>query len=255
VAATGFEPATKGFGINKMNDGIGITKQLQANITEFLAKRDLALLYKEYTWTGDNWNKGFPEMRQLEIDFRTSLEDGFITQDNVMSVVKWGRLRNSKRVKCPERIVLPELPTNPEDALIALLTLLDRTTKGLGPTYYSKILMFAFPKLYGAIDTRLVTVFGHGDSDTYSHEWLSLRVRNYGSGPHIPETQHHWPSEYITWIQILHFIAQLCNSSQPKCPHPEEYISRGLRDKGIWIAADVETALFSYASKRSKAIE
>jgi hypothetical protein len=252
MAATGFEPATKGFGINTMNDGIGITKQLQANIREFLAKRDLALLYKEYTWTGDNWDNGFPEMRQLEIDFGTSLKHGFITRDNVRSVVKWGKLRNSKIVKCPERIVLPELPTNPKDA-VALLTLLAQTTKGLGPTYYSKILMFAFPKLYGAIDTRLVTVFGHGDSDTYSHKWLLLRVKNYGSGPHIPKKQHHWPSEYIAWIQILHFIAQLCNSSEPKCPHPEEYINLGLREKGIWIAADVETALFSYASKLLKA--
>jgi hypothetical protein len=31
-------------------------------------------------------------------------------------------------------------------------------------------------------------------------------------------------------------------------PHPDEYIAADLREEGVWIAADVETALFSYAS-------
>lgn len=226
--------------------------QLQGRIESFLADHDLDTLYRKYKWARDTWDNGFPEMLQLEKDFGTSLKHGFITRDNVMSVVKWGKLRNSKIVKCPERIVLPELPTNPENALVALLTLLARTTKGLGPTYYSKILMFAFPKLYGAIDTRLVRVFGSGDAGIKERGWLSLAVKNYGYGWYIPEYQTSWPGEYNTWIEILHHMAQLCNTSGYKCPHPDEYIAIGLREKGIWIVADIEIALFSYASKRLK---
>lgn len=232
----------------KMNEFKHIDGQLQKIVRHFLVQNDLASLYKDYKWTGDSWSNGFPELRQLETDFGESIKQGYITKDNIITVVRWGRLRNSKRVKCPECIVLSELPDNPEDTLQVLLSLLVRTTEGLGPTYLSKILMFSFPKLYGAIDTRLVTVFGDSGLDI-SHNWLSLKVKDYGSGPHIPETQTHWPGEYVTWIQILHFIAQLCNSSGLKCPHPEEYIKLGLREEGKWVAADVETALFSYASK------
>jgi len=37
-------------------------------------------------------------------------------------------------------------------------------------------------------------------------------------------------SEYDTWIDILHYVAGLCNGSVHRCPHPEEYIAACLRD-------------------------
>jgi hypothetical protein len=111
--------------------------------------------------------------------------------------------------------------------------------------------MFSNPQVYGAIDTRLVRVFSIGGGTGIEfHRWLSLWVKNYGYGWYIPENQPSWPGEFDTWIDILHHIVKLCNSSGIKCPHPDEYIDTGLRGKGIWIAADVETALFSYASKQ-----
>ena len=123
----------------------------------------------------------------------------------------------------------------------------------MGPTYLSKVLMFSRPQLYRAIDTRLVRVFGNGDTATEGPGWLSLEVRKSGNGWHIPEIQTSWPGEYNTWIEILHHMAHQCNTSGHKCPHPDKYVALGLREKGIWIVADIETALFSYASKRLKA--
>lgn len=230
-----------------------LSDQLQRRIKDFLAKHDLRSFYKEYEWGNDMWEKGFPDMLQLEIDLSMAAKHGYLTKTHVIAVARWGLLRNLKRVQCPElfRISLCDnlaewLKSNPT----APLATLRENIKGMGPTYFSKILMFSQPQIYGAIDTRLTRVFGRGDANNEQLKWLSLEVKNYGYGWFIPESQSSWPGEYNTWIEILHHIASLCNTSKLECPHPNGYIDNGLREKGIWIVADVETALFSYASKR-----
>jgi hypothetical protein len=238
---------------------MSLSIQLQEHIESFLADHDLSSLYREYKWGRDMWENGFPDMRQLEVDLTRHAKQGYVTESDIMKVAEWGGLRNKKRVQCPEQVRIslyggddlaeffrtrPSAPLRPlRDAI-----------KGMGPTYLSKVLMFSRPQLYGAIDTRLVRVFGRGDTDIEPLRWLLLGVKNYGYGWYIPEYQTSWPGEYDTWIGILHHIASLCNSSGHKCPHPDEYIATGLREKGIWIAADVETALFSYASGRLQAV-
>lgn len=232
--------------------------QLQENIEAFLSDHELSTLYKKYEWRRDEWDNGFPDMRQLETDLTNHAKQGYVTRADIMNVAVWGGLRNKKRVKCPELVRvslyhadgLSEFSSVPFSASFSALS---RVIEGMGPTYFSKILMFSQPQLYGAIDTRLVRVFGRGDARTESFQWLSLAVRNYGSGWFIPEHQTSWPSEYDTWLDILHHIASLCNSNGHKCPHPDEYVTTGMREKGRWIAADVETALFSYASSQLQA--
>jgi len=228
---------------------------LQERIESFLADGRLSSVYKEYVWGRDTWENGFPDMRQLEIDLSMAVKHNYLTKTHIVSVARWGRLRNIKRIHCPELMSVSLYEGDDPSEFLgrppssALRPMRD-SIKGVGPTYLSKILMFSRPQLYGAIDTRLVRVFGGGDPDSEGLEWLSLKVRNFGYGWYIPEYQTAWPGEYDTWISILHHIASLCNSGGHKCPHPDEYIAAGLREEGIWIAADVETALFSYASQR-----
>lgn len=233
------------------------SSQLQGRIESFLADHDLGSLYREYNWDRDTWDNGFPKMMQLEIDLRMAVKCGYLTRTHIMSVAEWGHLRNQERVECREFFwislydgddLAEWLKTEPSSPL----EILRENIKGMGPTYFSKILMFSRPQLYGAIDTRLVRVFGNGDIAIKSHSWLSLAVKNYGYGWYIPENQTSWPGEYNTWIEILHHMAHQCNTSGHKCPHPDKYVVLGLREKGIWIVADIETALFSYASKRLK---
>jgi len=229
--------------------------QLREHIERFLADHRLCSLYEGYRWGGDAWENGFPNMRQLEIDLSMAVKHNYLTKTHIVSVARWGRLRNVKRVQCPELMSVSLYLKDDLAGFFRLppssaLTPLRDAIKGVGPTYLSKILMFSRPQLYGAIDTRLVRVFGKGDPNLEGLGWLSLQVRDFGYGWYIPEYQTAWPNEYDTWIRILHHIADLCNSSGHKCPHPDEYIAAGLREEGIWIAADVETALFSYASMR-----
>jgi len=96
-----------------------------------------------------------------------------------LAVAKWGNLRNIQRVKCPETITLPILENEHPDKKIeddpsVLIKILQRKIKGLGPTYLSKVLRFALPSEFGAIDTRIVRVVGMGDPTSKQQNWLSI---------------------------------------------------------------------------------
>ena len=166
--------------------------QLREHIESFLADHDLGSLYREYRWGRDTWESGFPDMRQLEIDLTRHAKQGYVTKNDIMKVAEWGGLRNKKGVQCPELVEVSLYGgDDPAEFFMscpsAPLRPLGDVIKGMGPTYLSKVLMFSCPQLYGAIDTRLVRVFGRGDTSVESFRWLLLGVKNYGSGWCIPE--------------------------------------------------------------------
>jgi len=215
----------------------------------FAETHDFARLYRSYEWYEDTWQAGFPRMLELEERLSTAAKENRVFYEHLVAVAEWGRKRGSS-VESDDEISLslyvdgeldPAVRERPE----ALLLELDQQVKYFGPTYLSKVLMFAAPEHYGAIDTRLVTVFGR---DGYG--WLDLYVRDYGSGPHIPDTQAGWPSEFGKWIKMLRAFARHLNATGVECPHPDAYVRRNLRSGGEWSCADVETALFSYASQQ-----
>jgi len=100
---------------------MALSFQLRSSIEDFLSQRDLGSLYKRYTWTTDTWEDGFSDMRELERDLSTSAAAGYLTRADIMRVVAWGRLRNKKRVECPERVAVSDfLGTPPSTALLRL---------------------------------------------------------------------------------------------------------------------------------------
>lgn len=230
-------------------------KYLKEDLENFVENHDFVALYKEYCWRTDTWQNGFPNILRLEIEISRTAKNNFLRKRDVFSVAEWGNLRNMQRVKCPETLNLPlyengrlnkEIRENP----LKLLLILHKNVEGLGPTYLSKVLRIALPSEFGAIDTRIVRVMGNGDPNSKQQSWLSLKVRNDGYGWFIPKYQSAWPKDYSKWINILRFFAQFLNNSGKLCPHPEGFLINGLRKQGIWVCADVEMALFSYASKQ-----
>ena len=177
-----------------------------------------------------------------------------VRKDDVLSVVKWGGgARRLSRIECPDTLSLPLCANGKPDSRIEKtpllpLVMLQSETKGLGPTNLSKVLRFALPPEFGAIDTKIVRVVGTGDSESKRQDWLDLKVRDDGYGWYIPKTQAAWPEEYATWIDILRFFAQYLNEGGVACPHPPAFAEAGLRTQGLWCCADVEMALWSYAS-------
>lgn len=219
-------------------------------IRKFVCDNDLPGHYRSYNWGEDQWETGFLDILKLEIQLSNHDHSSGISLDDVKKVASWGKLRNPGRI-CGTSPVLPQNSfSSPISDRLALLKILNRSIiKGIGPTYFTKILRFAAPAIYGALDTRCIRAFGKGDSISQQHDWLDLTVKNYGYGWFIPEAQKNWPAGYGQWLEILDTF---CSILPPDCPHPESFVCHGMRNKGVWTCADVEMVLFAYASNALK---
>lgn len=229
--------------------------QLATRVDRFVAKTDLARLYKEYSWDRDSHADGFPDIVRLEKQLSRGARQKGVTLQDIRDVVAWGRLRNP-RIKGPNVALAPiDLYDNDGTAIassrpLVPLEVLQRRVHGLGPTYLSKVLRFADPEHYGAIDTRCVRVFGCGDPLAKKQDWLTLGAHNYGTGWGISKVGSAWPDGYGLWLAILRHIA---STIAVPCPHPPVFAKESLRRMGQWACADVEMALFTYARQQSNA--
>lgn len=224
-------------------------------LNSFITSNNFIDLYKSYKWENDTYKNGFPDILKLELQLSRNDKKGGILLSDVKDVANWGKLRNPKRI-AGNMIALPQntlhekngtpngmLNSNP---VLPICLLQENVTKGIGPTYLSKVIRFGLPQEYGAIDTKCVRVFGKGDSINNKHSWLSIRARNDGYGWYITKQQSAWPNSYGIWIDILrYFSGKLSNN----CPHPQGFVTAELRNNNEWECADVEMALFSYASR------
>ena len=235
---------------------LNLPVDLQESLNAFFQRQDFVALYKSYRWQQDTYPNGFPDILSLENSLRTAAMNNRITMQHVISVADWGKLRNIKRVKGPEGTLnvglyqhnglpLSQLARDPLPPIVSL----QRQVTGLGPTYLSKVIRFSLPEEYGAIDTRIVRVVGRGDPASRQQNWLTLKARNYGYGWYIPKAQATWPNDYAKWLNVLRFFVSRLNDPRNACPcpHPTNFIDRGLRLQGVWTCADVEMAIFSYA--------
>lgn len=231
-----------------------LSQQFKRELEQFASKHDFCELYKGYDWREDTWTKSFPRILELERTLTATAMDNTVTKADVVSVVRWGGgARRVSGINCPGTVSLPLYEEGKPDRRIennAWLPLkkLDLETNGLGPTSLSKVLRFAMPSEYGAIDTRLVRVVGVGDREAKQHSWLGLTVKEGEDGLWSISREEGWRKEYATWIDILRFFAQYLNEGGVACPHPPAFAEAGLRTQGVWYCADVEMALWSYAS-------
>lgn len=237
-------------------DMIARTHQLSLEL--FCKVNDFRELYRAYSWRSDNWSSGFIDILRLEKQVYSHDRENGITLDDVKDIAKWGMLPNPDLIEGSDRVLAPNTfydnfgslkPQIKSGPIAPLIDLRKNIFKGIGPTYFSKILRFAAPRVYGAIDTRLVRVFGKGDDSKQLHDWLDLEVNlnDTGTSWFIPKWQEQWPSGYKRWLDILQTFSLMLPAD---CLHLDAFVEHGLRDKGVWTCADVEMALFTYASKR-----
>ncbi len=187
---------------------------------------------------------GVSEDVRVEASLTSTAKTNRLYREQLEAVARWGRKQG--KVECNDEVSLPlYVDGQLDEALIEQpelpLAELDNEIDGFGPTYLRNVLLFACHEEYGAIDTRLVTVFGR-DGTKWVHLWL------YGKRSYIYRSAG-WEIEFGTWTQILRWLAHYLNETGVACPHPEAYVECGLRSGGQWYCADVETALFSYATE------
>ena len=233
---------------------INLPAHLMADLDDFAETVDFIRLYMTYAWQSDTWPLGFQWMFQLERSMSQTAQCNYVTKEQIRRVNHWGRKPNPDGFYAPTGVHMPlygESGPDPslKDDPYRPIERLDTATTHLGPTYLSKVVMFALPWQFGAIDSRQVRVFGRGDPSSQRHAWLDLRAQeSVGGGWRIPRTKTLWPEAWRRWINILRYFAHRLNEERIDCPHPRRFVENGLRWTGRWCCVDVQTALFSYAS-------
>ena len=233
-----------------------VQKSILQEVDRFLKDQDhdLSALYQSYTWKKDTYKNGFPDLFHLEQVISFAARHHSLGISHLIEIAKWGILPNTKRISWPEPNKLslyendlpaPWLETEPGKAI----SILEGQIRGFGPTYASKLLHFAVPQIFGALDTRLVRTFGKGDTAAQRYPLLNISVTWSGNRWAILSSQPGWADEYGKWVGILNYIATDLNRNGKSCHHPSKYLEFNLREKGVWLPADVETALFAYASQ------
>jgi hypothetical protein len=235
----------------------GINDKKQQKLDALHDELDFTLLFTRYAWKRDTWDAGFPDILRLELEMTRAAQNGQIGRGNLVRIAEWGGLPGKSRIRCldPLKISLYDDDDQPvqylHDEPNHAVSIIQSQVSGYGPTYISKLLRFASPGSFGAIDTRLVRVFGDGDPDVHKIRLLNLTVTQIEGRWAISKTQRGWPTEYGTWVMSLRYLAEELNRTGTYCPHPVQFVATGLRDHdNSWTPADVEMALFAYASQR-----
>jgi hypothetical protein len=231
-----------------------LTNSRQDTIDTMLGELEFPRLYRAYSWKEDTWKKGFPDLFRLELELSRAARERVLCEKHLLDIAEWGGLRNKKRISCPRSIKI-QLYTRDSPAgwlkkdPARAVGLIENQIIGFGPTYSSRILHFAVPSVFGALDTRVVRIFGRENGHPGRYSLMNLKVTRVGSSYAVFSNQPGWPDEYATWTGALNQIAKSLNEQKIKCPHPKRYIQSGLRTKGAWLPADVETSLFAFATR------
>jgi len=215
---------------------------------------DFPVLYKGYCWKSDTWNNEFPGIQNLERSISEAIRSGTLSLPHLIAVAKWGGLPNIGRIKAESPIKLPLYREGRLDEWVRkgpenVIRILEGQIRGFGPTYTSKVLRFAAPEIFGAIDTRIVRVFGKNRTCLGKNYLLDLKATPVDGRWAILSGQSGWPGEYGSWIKVLTYISTHLNENCIHCPHPGIFEKSGLRSGGNWLNADVEMALFNYATR------
>ncbi|MBN1181512.1 MAG: hypothetical protein JXB49_04435 [Bacteroidales bacterium] len=215
-------------------------------IDRFLDDFSITKYYTQYSWGNDDFSTGFSDIFHLEKQYAKAVSESMIVPNHLRSLAVWGNLSKEPKLKFGNFIPLSFFQNGQISKKVLYdpsfyISDLDKRIAYFGPTFISKLLRFSLPEYYGAIDTRIVSVFGTGGRGINGKKWIDLVV--YGGS--ISKTPG-WQFEYAAWIFILRYITSKLNNEGEKCPHPKRFVQDGLRENGKWYCADVEMALYAY---------
>ncbi len=221
-------------------------KHRQEEVDGLLGHLDFPALYRSYVWGDETWEKGFSGVLALEREMAAAARSRTIGPEHVQKI--------TRRIGCTGRLAVTlyigDAPAywlmhEPGETARAV----GEKLPWLGPTDTGRILRFAVPEVFGALDARLVRVFGCGDPAVQRYPLIDLIAERFAGRWDIPAGQPAWPAEFGAWTGVLHAIARALNREEICCPHPAGFVAARLRCRGIWAAADVEMALSGYASR------
>lgn len=230
-----------------MTEAINSGKKL-TQIDRFLEELSITEYYTGYSWGNNDIRTGFSDIFYLEKLFGQAAREGIINLSLLKNLGYWGELKavSSIRIRGGKDVPVSfydkgNISKNVLYDLSVYIKDLDKRIAYFGLTFISKLLRFSLSEYYGAIDTRIVSVFRTGGSGNKGKNWINLEV--YGGS--ISKTPG-WQFEYATWIFILRYIASKPNIDHKIYLPPNRFVQEGLREDGRWYCADVEMALYVY---------
>lgn len=238
-------------------------KQLESIFRRFKFEEEL----HKYRWEGSFHKKlgrepdKWPEFKWIrDIERRTHgelSENGHLSRDCAIEIIKWGtggrhgplNIANNindweERTQCAytKKKEIPTVLENHRDIVNGVgeayleLAIHKKNIKGLGLTYFSKILRFMNPDKFGARDAKfLSSLFKKGWKDANGNTF-SLNLGHY-------EDRKAEARAYGRFCWVLQVLAAYQNRI-------------GLLDDGKekrkWRAADIEMSLFGFAMHKAK---
>lgn len=79
-----------------------LSSNLKDRIDKFILMTNFRDLYQGYDWGRDSWNQGFPDILKLELALTKAATNNLLNKDHLILIAEWGRLRNPRRIKCPQ---------------------------------------------------------------------------------------------------------------------------------------------------------
>jgi len=191
-----------------------------------------------FGWPPDTLANGFAWIVSLEERFAEAAERGDLPVQRVAELILWGGnqnnilrnfsqgIRDNNEYDILSRRVIDQLD-NPGEAIQAALAF-----RGLGLAYASKLLRFCRPSVYGALDGRIRTRLG-GNLPTIRAGNIILMQTGY-----------------LAFLRITDSYKQVLREHQIIRP------AYGPRGSSLdWTVAEVEMALFAWASNIPKSGE
>ena len=164
--------------------------------------RKMSQYYSLYSWGNQDSKGSHHDLYDLENNL-SSRENQFVRPLPSRRYCRMGWASRSKNYLLSRPFANP-LYSGRQPALchyydpVNTICMIEGRVKGFGPTFSSKLLHFSIPQIFGAIDTRLVRVFGNESEDPDPHHFLNLDVNRPEKGrPAITKTQQNWPENTV----------------------------------------------------------
>jgi hypothetical protein len=200
--------------------------------------------YRAYVWSDTHGLSGYPPDQYPAFEWIKSLEKRFLHYRSdpevtplflIREMIQWGGSQNGVLEKFDNALGTHCLQTKldsvlgslriPRDAIKSALDI-----PGLGLTYASKLLRFLDPERYGALDGRIRKALGKIDPSPIPKVFD-------GNKPNMA-------SGYCIFTEYVESLRR--ELSAKSIPFPSE----GSCAQQVWQAADVEMALFHWASSQ-----
>lgn len=209
---------------------------------------DFPEYFMKYSWNAKHALYGYPADRYDSFEWILSLEKrfkwlrgNFFTERTasiylIKEMIQWGGSQNGVLQKFEDGMEQHNMRALMENVIANILSPKDAISDaldfpGMGLSYASKMLRFLDPERYGALDSRIRDALGGKLGKIYDANKRSMIIG------------------FVTFTELLDDLKQRLDQENIKRPDCQLPVGSG---SAQWRAADIEMALFGWASHKER---